>query len=535
MCEYTNDYHIYQEEKPWIITRWVTSIVKCVVKCGKDFCKETSIHGFNHIAASRRHWIERLLWVAATAFATWGAVDVSLGQLQRYNESPTVVTLEKDFRSWRFSVPAITMCYKNRLNKAKLPAVIKKYFNTEPSDEKYDYYARLVEAITDSDLFNLQRFQEFSHLDTSVDMFGIAVDVMPEPDIKTRSSEEVTFKWIPMMTESGACYVTNSVALADVAIVTPNPNDTARWPETCKYSSLSCYIVMDVPAFADFYFHSPYDVMDLTHSPSHVRLTLVRTTELSVMESRCGRGVVDLQPTRRGCSYTNESTASGRKVHSTNTCRLSCRSKLAKKFCDCVPFYYFYDEGPLCTPKGMACLSNYSHKLSNNNGQKYGPLCTPKGMACLSNYSHKLSNNNGQKCPCAPQCIDSIYKEISTVDQIWDRPPFNVHGSIKFAVQAPRTRYTREIVFHFQDLVVSFGGAAGLFLGASFISFVEILYFLMARPFRTTVRREETTNKTTAVLKVKPVPVSHETLRINQLTAILEAQKKYNAVPGYYY
>ncbi|KAJ8705799.1 hypothetical protein PYW08_012845 [Mythimna loreyi] len=510
MYEYTYDYPVYQEDKPWIITRWVTSMVKSVLKCGKDFCKETSIHGFSHIAAPRRHWIERILWVAATALATWGAVDVSLGQLQRYNESPTVVTLEKDFRSWRFSVPAVTMCFKNRLNKAKLPSAIKKYFNTEPSDEKYDYYARLVEAITDSDLFHLQRFQEFNQLDTSVDMFGIAVDVMPDPDIKTRSSEEVNYKWIPVMTEAGACYVTNSLALGDIAIATPNPNDTFRWPETCKYSSLSCYIVMDVPAAADFYVHSPYDVMDLSHAPSRVRLTLVRTTELSVMESRCGRGVEDLQPTRRGCSYTSEPGSSGRKVHSTNTCRLTCRSKLAKKFCDCIPFYYFYDDGPHCTPKGMACLAN---------------------------YSHKLSNNDGQKCPCAPQCIDSIYKEISTVDQIWDRAPFNVHGSIKFAVQAPRTRYTREIVFHFQDLVVSFGGAAGLFLGASFISFVEILYFLLARPFRNIVRKEEKKQikKTTAVLKVKQAPVSHETMRINQLTAILDAQKKYDAVPGYYF
>ena len=41
---------------------------------------------------------------------------------------------------------------------------------------------------------------------------------MPELGLKTRSSEEAIYKWIPVMTEAGACYVTNSLALADVAV-----------------------------------------------------------------------------------------------------------------------------------------------------------------------------------------------------------------------------------------------------------------------------------------------------------------------------
>lgn len=45
-----------------------------------------------------------------TAAAIWGTVDISLGQWQRFNDNPTVVTLEKDFRTWKFSLPAITMC-----------------------------------------------------------------------------------------------------------------------------------------------------------------------------------------------------------------------------------------------------------------------------------------------------------------------------------------------------------------------------------------------------------------------------------------
>lgn len=49
---------------------------------------------------------------------------------------------------------------------------------------------------------------------------------------------------------------------------------------------------------------------------------------------------------------------------------------------------------------------------------------------------------------------------------------------------------------------MSFGGAAGLFLGASFISFVEILYFLMARLFSSIVWRAKNNSKAVKVRKM---------------------------------
>uniref|UniRef100_A0A2H1VEC8 SFRICE_020734 n=1 Tax=Spodoptera frugiperda TaxID=7108 RepID=A0A2H1VEC8_SPOFR len=167
-----------------------------------------------------------------------------------------------------------------------------------------------------------------------------------------------------------------------------------------------------------------------------------------------------------------------------------------------------------------------------------GPPCTPKGMWCLAKNAHILLKNDERKCSCVPQCMDSSYKEMTIEEQVWKNPPFNQHGSIKYSVQAPQTRYTREIVFHFQDLVVSFGGAAGLFLGASFISFVEILYFVAARLFSHISGAEDNKTKTTAttVTQVKQAGVSHETLRIQYLTAVLmEDQKKYDSTPSQYY
>ncbi|CAH0730519.1 unnamed protein product, partial [Brenthis ino] len=433
-------------------------IIKTVFACCKEFFMQTSIHGLNHIAAPRRHWAERIVWVFITAMAVWGVVDISLGQWQRYNDNPTVVTLEKDFRTWRFNIPALTACEQDRVSMEKVPNAIKSRWNIGEEDQKYEYYHRFIKTVANSDLFHLNGYAEFKDDATlNVNLYELAVEVLPEHRIKMGSSETLLQKWIPIMTEAGACYTINSIAVADVALVKPDKNNTLQAPTTCKYSSQSCYIMVESAAKIDYYIHSPYDVANVMVTPSTVYPSLNRYTELSSMETRTGLGVRELPPKTRHCLYTDEPVKPSRKVYSTHTCRQDCRSRLAQKLCGCKPFYYFYDDGPSCTPSGMWCLAAYSQTLAN-----FG----------------------GIKCACSQQCLGSVFREISKEDQIWDRGPFQARGAVRFTVQAPRTRYTRHIVFHLQDLVVSFGGAAGLFLGASFISFVEIGYFLLEKLFR---------------------------------------------------
>lgn len=46
----------------------------------------------------------------------------------------------------------------------------------------------------------------------------------------------------------------------------------------------------------------------------------------------------------------------------------------------------------------------------------------------------------------------------------------------------PTERYKRNVIRGKLDLVVSMGGTAGLFVGASVLSFVEIFYYFIIRP-----------------------------------------------------
>lgn len=50
-------------------------------------------------------------------------------------------------------------------------------------------------------------------------------------------------------------------------------------------------------------------------------------------------------------------------------------------------------------------------------------------------------------------------------------------------INIPNNRYMRNVVFTSLDLVVSIGGIAGLFFGASVLSIVEIIYIIFLRRF----------------------------------------------------
>lgn len=45
----------------------------------------------------------------------------------------------------------------------------------------------------------------------------------------------------------------------------------------------------------------------------------------------------------------------------------------------------------------------------------------------------------------------------------------------------PKMRLKRDVIYGFTDLLVYIGGMAGLFLGCSVLSFIEVVYFLTIR------------------------------------------------------
>ncbi|KAF2894804.1 hypothetical protein ILUMI_11367 [Ignelater luminosus] len=159
-----------------------------------------------------------------------------------------------------------------------------------------------------------------------------------------------------------------------------------------------------------------------------------------------------LAPSQRKCRFYDESDLRHSPVYSYVLCRMECRASLAKRLCGCIPHFYRHLDGE--------------------------KVCDVSGMHCLSKYKEILITMKN-RCSCYPNCNDVNY----VVEDLDTREWFlgtNLQWGFK---DYPRMRLRRDVIFGFTDVLVYVGGMAGLFLGCSVLSFIEIIYFFTIRLF----------------------------------------------------
>uniref|UniRef100_A0A182YS63 Pickpocket n=1 Tax=Anopheles stephensi TaxID=30069 RepID=A0A182YS63_ANOST len=137
-------------------------------------------------------------------------------------------------------------------------------------------------------------------------------------------------------------------------------------------------------------------------------------------------------------------------------CMKECRIAKSLKYCKCVPpFYAPVRAIPICTSSSFQCLSEYTENIT-------------------SIYSCQ---------DCELGCLNTVY-DIEKYSKIMKTEEEQQEAQVTIEYLTwPIIRYKREVLFGWVDLLVSFGGIAGLFLGFSLLSGVEFLYFFTMRAF----------------------------------------------------
>lgn len=80
------------------------------------FLSVSTIHGFAHVTAEKRHPVEILIWLSLVGTGIYGACILSSVTWTRYQENPTVVSMERDRFAWNTSFPAATICPSFKVN-----------------------------------------------------------------------------------------------------------------------------------------------------------------------------------------------------------------------------------------------------------------------------------------------------------------------------------------------------------------------------------------------------------------------------------
>ncbi|KAL7735957.1 hypothetical protein ACLKA6_002390 [Drosophila palustris] len=152
--------------------------------------------------------------------------------------------------------------------------------------------------------------------------------------------------------------------------------------------------------------------------------------------------------TFRKCRYTTETNLQYFNVYYPSLCRLECRINWALHLCKCKP--YFYAAGPQT------------------------PICNITGMLCLNR-----KNWLEKPCDCLPLCKENSFIVTEDLGQNTGGEDYKGEGYervIQIHVELPKMGMKRRVVFSTDQLIMSFGGAIGLFLGASFMTIYGLIY-----------------------------------------------------------
>jgi len=71
-----------------------------------DTFHEISVHGFIFLVKRGTSILERLIWVACITIGVYGIIVLGMNTWNRYQTSPTVITMDRNKFSWNTSFPS---------------------------------------------------------------------------------------------------------------------------------------------------------------------------------------------------------------------------------------------------------------------------------------------------------------------------------------------------------------------------------------------------------------------------------------------
>lgn len=175
--------------------------------------QKTNVHGIKFVFNQRHHPFERLVWLSVIIAACYGAFSISSKQYERYVANPTVISLERDYREWNGTLPAISVCYHRRLDERRAELYIKRKWGVDASDEAFPYfmdYVRTVVYVNES-FIKYNKFVNDKRLEF-IDMLEIAREVHPVINSVISSFDtSAEYQLNEIISEKGICYTVNSV------------------------------------------------------------------------------------------------------------------------------------------------------------------------------------------------------------------------------------------------------------------------------------------------------------------------------------
>ncbi|GFG29760.1 hypothetical protein Cfor_03333 [Coptotermes formosanus] len=116
----------------------------CLVKTWAEFL--TASPRIRHLLSPGLNFI----WALVIISAVFGSVWLSLDIWKRYNESPTVISMERNFMDWHTTLPSGTICLDQKVDEVKLQAYVDSVKEFEDKEKLKEFLRNLANATYDN-------------------------------------------------------------------------------------------------------------------------------------------------------------------------------------------------------------------------------------------------------------------------------------------------------------------------------------------------------------------------------------------------
>ncbi|XP_077293708.1 sodium channel protein Nach-like isoform X2 [Arctopsyche grandis] len=421
------------------------------------FGANSNIHGLRYISDRNRSWISRLFWITALCLCGWGLLMILFGTLKTFNQDTLSFTLDTNRLLWNTAFPSITVCEK--FHYLRVLRKLNKFYPDLMQSMDYDQKKFFAEISFTETNCNLCKTGCGPDNNCPINFRELAEKVR-EPcselihGCSWQDKELDCCKYfLPIDSEFGLCYSFNTLQSrlsGTVPLFKSNRTTGPGYLSFYVYKRLLVYIhgSDDVP-----WVKSDLDMrFDVNDNIDFIFEMIEMSNDQQVKE-------IDLDA--RKCRYPQEVLKNyfekPYKLYGYSTCMITCETELMFKQCECV--HHLRDNtftDITCNFTGLICLSLFAedkNKFGTDQVEKHCQHCIP---SCEEIQLTKIHYNTYE--------TDDDYSRVD----------------IKMA-NLPNIRYKRNVIHSNLDLVVSIGGLAGLFFGASLLSIVEAIYLIFFR------------------------------------------------------
>ncbi|XP_016952170.1 pickpocket protein 19 isoform X2 [Drosophila biarmipes] len=463
----------------------------------KDYAEESSVHGIRYLADPKLRKFERFIWLLILIATSIGAILVYVDLNELYQSVRIQTTIKNTMLPiFRIPFPSIGLCPRNRLNWKLLENGAAEHFlGANVSAVKKDLFIKFFTAAGDPHLSRMNEMSRFFMNETlasnlhMLDSLNLR-DVYKYIQFKCQDLFKMC-RWRgnpvnccdvfeDQFTESGLCFVFNTE-------ISPRsrkrakedqfyPRRTAQYGEGTGldvFLRLNRSLIRPGKRGINVMIKQTQqwsDAIRLVPPETHSRVSI--TPRYTVSSERT-RSV----PTEvRRCLFDDETDSPHYKnlpgfQYWVGNCRSRCHQEHVLDLCNCSPSIFFpfneNDNFTLCKPSDFKCL--YDNRLTFSIERHPD-----------ENDFVKNPFNESMICDCFTSCTQLIFERVYTTNPLDNNETDTEAGTTRidiFFQSGWFVQYQTVMRFTFVELLASFGGIIGLFLGASLLSGFELVYY----------------------------------------------------------